>query len=53
MEWPARCPDLNPISNLLVILARNFHANKKQVSTLDDFMECVESVWNSFAAEVI
>uniref|UniRef100_A0A1I7WH35 HTH_Tnp_Tc3_1 domain-containing protein n=1 Tax=Heterorhabditis bacteriophora TaxID=37862 RepID=A0A1I7WH35_HETBA len=46
MDWPSRSPDLNPMKNLLGILARQVYAHNRQLSSIEDLKKTVSEEWS-------
>ncbi|RWS08468.1 hypothetical protein B4U79_07644, partial [Dinothrombium tinctorium] len=45
IDWPARCPDLNPIENLWGCLAREVYKNSRQVENISELDSEIQFAW--------
>ena len=53
LEWQALSPDLNPIENIWVILARRFYANGRQLNNRDELIAIIQKTWNEIEPEFL
>ncbi|RWS07764.1 hypothetical protein B4U79_02459, partial [Dinothrombium tinctorium] len=52
IDWPARCPDLNPIENLWGCLAREVYKNSRQVENISELDSEIQFAWVNFDSEL-
>ena len=51
LDWPTKCPNLNPIENLWRILSRRVYKNKRQFEDRETLKSCIKQYWNKSPLE--
>ena len=52
LEWPALCPDLNPMKNVWGIMVRRLYANGKHYDTVGQLKLSIMEVWKAIENEI-
>jgi hypothetical protein len=53
LEWPALSPDLNPIENVWGLIVRDFYANNKQYSLIEELKCSILRAWDNLSQDTL
>ena len=53
LEWPACCPDCNPIENLWAIMVKRVYENSHVFSNVNQLVSKRQNVWDTLSLEEV
>lgn len=53
LDWPACCPDLNPIENLWGIMVRSVYKHGKQYNSVQTLKDAIKKAWIEIEPETL